>query len=373
MSLIIQNPLDPSTSFLHEAILEACDGAVSGAGAFAFATAAGVRLLMEDKTFNSFLASGNFDLVVGIDAVTNLTALNAISKITGVHPSLNARAFLHEKKGSLFHPKVCWFRHTDGATLITGSGNLTTSGLRANWEAFSVENLSEEQANDLEQSWSDWLSNVEEQLKELDNGEVVEQATANKIIRTKKKTTETTEGADEIQVEAEIEPIVEDIESEGDVFLPDLADQVLIATIPNSGNRWKQANFTRENFENFFGVGLGSHQRVLLYHVSDDGKVGAEESRPVVSVESNNHRLELDAASNLDYPAGDQRPICVFLRVATRTFWYRLLMPGDANYELVSGYLGDNYPAAGNKLPRITVEASTLRALWPEFPLWSAD
>jgi YaaC-like Protein len=106
-----------------------------GGAAFGFATRDGVQLLFGNREFRQFLeATDGFELVVGIDAITNIAALDKISALAT--QGLRARAFWHQRQPLLFHPKVSWFRRVRGMTLVVGSGNLTPGGLRSNWEAF---------------------------------------------------------------------------------------------------------------------------------------------------------------------------------------------------------------------------------------------
>lgn len=65
MPLYLQDPNDPKSAYLLEALLEACDGAISGGGAFAFASTQGVNLVLADKAFRKFSKNGNFELIVG--------------------------------------------------------------------------------------------------------------------------------------------------------------------------------------------------------------------------------------------------------------------------------------------------------------------
>src|SRR3989344_707374 len=59
---------------LHEALLQSCDGAVSGGGAFSWASKGGIDLLLCDDTFLPLIQKGQFELIVGTDAVTTPAA-----------------------------------------------------------------------------------------------------------------------------------------------------------------------------------------------------------------------------------------------------------------------------------------------------------
>jgi hypothetical protein len=137
---------------------------------------------------------------------------------------------------------------------------------------------------------------------------------------------------------------------------------VLIAEIPKGGPRWNQANFDLETFRNFFGASPGRTQRVIMTHVDIDGRLGPQEVRPSVSVKSHNYRFELDAAGNLTYPRKG-RPIAVFVRVATRTFRYRLFMPGSQGYQEVNVYLKGHEPGRANRVRRYRTNVGSLGGL----------
>lgn len=116
----------------------ACEHAAGGVGAFAFASAPGVKLLLRDADFSHSLSTSPFDLVVGVDLITDIKALDAISACASDHPNLLPRVFLGSMPGGLFHPKMCWFCHPAGGVCVMGSGNLTPGGLRSNCEAFCI-------------------------------------------------------------------------------------------------------------------------------------------------------------------------------------------------------------------------------------------
>jgi adenine-specific DNA-methyltransferase len=75
VQLYIQDPTDQQAPVLHERILEVCEGALRGAGAFAFVTREGVDLLLKDEVFKRFATRGAFQLIVGVDEVTNVRAI----------------------------------------------------------------------------------------------------------------------------------------------------------------------------------------------------------------------------------------------------------------------------------------------------------
>jgi hypothetical protein len=149
-------------------------------------------------------------------------------------------------------------------------------------------------------------------------------------------------------------------------------DEVLVAEIPRSGDRWAQANFDIETYENFFGAKVGSQRRVMLYHVDEAGDLAPVESRPSVEVASQNYRFELAAASGLPYPAKG-RPIGVFARLSTGQFMYMLLFPGDPGHAEMEQLLATSWAGRQDRMRRLTFEASEVRDAWPECPLWTSE
>jgi len=75
----------------------------------------------------------------------------------------------------------------------------------------------------------------------------------------------------------------------------------------------------------------------------------------------------LQAASGLPYPK-KRRPIGVFVRVATRTFRYRLLMPEDPDYSTVLAILGNRWKGPSNQIRRISINVNELRQGWHDAP-----
>ena len=359
MVLRIQDPKYPTSPSLHESILDSSKTAIRGGGAFSFVSKVGVDLLLKDELFMDFMKGGVFDLIVGIDDITNVRALETLHTLSQEVHNLKVRVFHHDFSGATFHPKFCWFRLRRGGILVAGSGNLTGRGLRGNWEAFTISVLTPNEINELEQQWTDWVQAHLGWLKSPDDQAVLERA---KLNIPKKRIRPVVE-PETIEVEEEVSD-VDDISSD----TPQLSDPVLIAEIPRGGNRWNQANFDLETFRNFFEVQEGITQRILLQHVNDDGTLGNLESRPSVSVRSQNYRFELQAAAGLDYP--DQgRPIAIFLRIATRSFRYKLLMPNDPGHSNMVAFLDDNWDGRGDRLRRIVTNIEALQTYWAASPL----
>ena len=357
--LHFQDPYFSDSYTLHEALIQSCAASIQGKGAYAFASKSGIEILLKDSVFDSLLDRGEYSLIVGIDEITNLASLEALSSIKAAKPNLNVKAFDHSNRGSLFHPKLSYFKNQDyTGNLIVGSGNLTLGGLRRNREAFSLIQLSVDELLRIEQYWNAWLLQSNALLKDIDNIDVIRKATDNQYIRR----TRIRRPDEEVVIEDEI-PIVglDGIEiqhQDGWQFYPD--SEVLIAEIPRSGDRWKQANFDIDTFQNFFGATPGDNsQRILLRNINDDLTLSEIEVRPSVSVVSQNYRFELDAASGLPYP-NDGKPIGVFIKLTTRMFLYHLYMPNQPLYEEFNEWLQTNWTGRGDRMKRITTRVNQI-------------
>lgn len=387
----------------HEAILTAATGDQNvvkyGAGVFAFATSGGISLVFEDEVFRDFLSNNYFTLIVGIDDITNTIAINKLEELKERHhPNLEVKVFSHQNSSSLFHPKFIWFKIGDEIRLIAGSGNLTEKGLRRNREAFTINNFTGDILNDFEEKWNLWINENTENLKDLDDEEVTEKAAENarRFMRSRQIETEPNGGedvstihersGDYTTVEEENEPIdisygvpvgqsseagiaeTEDYEA----WVIEGNPSVLIAEIPKSGNRWEQANFNQAVFQEFFGgiPGVNEERRILLRHIGVMGALEEIEVRPTVSVKSQNFRIELKAAAGLPYPEGDDRPIGIFIKVATRSFIYSLVMPEDLNYNEVIIYLNRSLSRVRNRMRRYLTDVQEFRLNCPNANFW---
>ena len=150
MAFCIQDPTYENSEYLHEALIASCVGAISGGGAYAFASRDGIKLLMEDDNFKEFLNNGSFTLIVGMDDITNVYAIDMLKRMKEKYGNnLTIKAYIHNSKGSTFHPKYSWFETKDGGILVIGSGNLTQRGLRQNREAYAIERLSKNEIEEV--------------------------------------------------------------------------------------------------------------------------------------------------------------------------------------------------------------------------------
>ena len=190
MDFFIQDPLFKKSYTIHEALIKACDGAISGGGAYAFVSIEGVKLFIEDEIFVKLAKNGRFKLIVGVDDITSEKVLHRLDEIRKLYGgNLEIYAFLHDTKGSLFHPKFSWFKNENGGALVLGSGNLTGKGLRLNREAFNYTEVSNMGIKEIEDYWNEWLTHNSKFLLPVDDEKVLQKARENaqKFTRLKKK------------------------------------------------------------------------------------------------------------------------------------------------------------------------------------------
>jgi hypothetical protein len=355
--LYIQDFLFSQSYSTHEALINSCSASIQGYGAYAFASESGVDILFNDKEFDALLERGTYSMVVGIDEITNVKCLDLLGEIQHTKANFSVQAFCHNNNGSLFHPKLSFFKNEEGqGSLIVGSGNLTLGGLRRNREAFGVIELSDEEFTRMERYWQSWLHESANNLKEIDDVEVVAKARKN-IYTTKPQKKE--------QPEVELEDIIEEESQEVEISIAEgwsyTADsKVLLAEIPRSGDRWKQANFDIQTFQTFFGATPGDNsQRILLRNLNEDTSLSSIEVRPSVSVKSQNYRFELDAASGLLYPTNG-KPIGIFIQLTTRMFLYHLFMPNHTLYTEINTWMAENWAGRADRMKRIVATAAEL-------------
>ncbi len=358
--LVMQDPTDEQSTYLLESLLDVFGSADTVAGAFAFASAAGVRLLTDDFSFKNVARQHRVDLVVGIDAVTNCDAINTLAAVAKEHPKVKVRAFLNPRRSALFHPKVCWTKHRNGGCLIAGSGNLTEGGLLGNWEAYAISRLNSREIGQVEGAWNSWTRRHSAYLLPLDSPQVRRAAAANNVMAPE---------GDLPMLIASRTPHARRGKTLTRESLLDTAE-ALVAEIPRSDNRWNQANFHKEDFEGFFGARPG--RLSVFRHVKANGRLAAyERKRPPVKVRSHNFRFELAAAAGIPYPdPGAGRPIGVFIRVATRAFLYRLILPSDKEYGAVSVLLEKHVGKSRPRMRTLRITVAELRRKWPNAPFW---
>lgn len=409
--LYIQDPSFENSKYLHETLLAECVGCVVGAGAYAFATKDGINLLFEDDNFKRFLGQGTYTLVVGTDDITNEHSINALIDLKKKYQThLQIKAYVHNGKGSTFHPKISWFQKENGGSLVVGSGNLTQKGLRHNREMYNLVHYNEQDMEKVVSEWNRWYSHSSPFLFDIEDPIVMTKAklntektrvisvvktTINKtksaqdveesliglyqtqpkdIKKNKRKDTQRSDDHNKEQVPVQVIPIITDVEYDIDASYWKINNKssVLIAEIPRNGSRWKQANFDMDTFESYFGATCGENgeYRILLKNVNADGSMNETEIRPSVSVSSSNYRFELEAANGLDYPDGGNRPIAIFAKVSRRDFIYMLLMPGQENYNEIITFIGETKPRSA-RMRRLQYVAKDVVDRIPTLAIWN--
>ena len=134
---------------------------------------------------------------------------------------------------------------------------------------------------------------------------------------------------------------------------------VLVAEIPGPG-RWSQASFSKKVFSEFFGGGA-----IDLTYINTQGTLVHQTTAPIKK-KSVNFCYELGAAAGLDYPNKDDgRPIGVFLRLETKMFQYRLVMPSDPAHTILVAFLANNRKESARQMRRVITDLPTLLSVWP--------
>lgn len=368
--LCIQDPEYENSFLLNEALLEACEDACYGAGTYAFVSAEGIDLLMNNAIFETFIKKGTYTLIIGMDDITNSNTLEAVKRFQAKYKKLVVKAFMHNTKSSIYHPKFSWFRNNEGGYLVTGSGNLTQKGLRRNREAFILEKLTTDQMDEIEIQWKEWMNVCKDFLFDLDDPCVVERARKN---REKQIITAKGRKISERDIKKEIieRRKNEETKDENGAWEFNETALVLLAEIPIGRNRklkkWCQANFNIETLKSFFGTEPNQKYEVVLRCITNEGLMLDIEKRPVISKKSTNYCFELTPPKDTLYPE-DGRPIVVFIKLAVRTFLYMIIMPNDLYHEQLSSKLDQNRIRA-DRMARHQLLVKDLMKICRELPI----
>lgn len=415
MTLMIQDPAFSNSMKLGEALIDASKIGIEGAGAFAFVEENGINLFLEDPAFIAYISKYKFQLIIGTDSITDPKAVKKLRDYCQKHKNLNVYAYIHDSRKYLFHPKICWFKTKNGGISIIGSGNLTERGLFHNIEMYSVNDLTNQELLDVESRWNDWIdesissnylfdiddpivdhavnlsatrggkalvtrTNNSTQLPKVLTDLYSHQPKITSIRKSKKvsanKSSQVPKKSSKIisqQVPHALPVKINQIQNS--VWQINDSDRILVAEVPKSGTRWKQVNFDKDSFQNFFGAvpnGMAGTYLILLKEVDNQGNLASTESRPSVSVASHNFRFEVNAATGLPYPNGDKRPLIIFTEVSTRSFLYELIMPGDSRYTEVAKFVS-NWKKTNNQnkaVTRIITDVKDLKPYTPNLGLW---
>ena len=360
----LQDPTNPETVYLFEALVEGFAKAKAARGIFAFASRNGVDALLMDETVRAFLSRGTFDLLVGLDAVTNRPTLERLQELQSEHPRLQVRVFWNRTRG-LFHPKIAHFQRSDGShRIIVGSGNLTPGGLRKNYEAYSLMSVKRGEIAKLA-AWKTFLDHHSGDIRPIDE-EALERASRNIVRGVSRRDVEPDVTAADLPEQGEAEGVEEELTP-----LDASSQPVLIAQIPKAGGdygRWNQAHFNKEIMQQFFQAKPNMNQRIFLTGRQADGRWAVERPRPIVYSKANkNLKIELAARKGEKYPA-EGPPIAIFRELQVRTFQYVILMPGEPGYDAMLE-LTETLSSIGKGKRRVLTDLSRVQQAWPTCPL----
>jgi hypothetical protein len=347
-SLHLQNP-GVDERYAIDVIGDAAQGASHGVALFAFATVSGVELLLEHPAIQHLSATGIFELIVGIDAITNRETLEHLLKAAERRKGLRPRVFWNSTDG-LFHPKLCWFRNRRRDVIIVGSGNLTPRGLRDNFEAFAMLVGNSGALRSLTTDLEAFLESHRANIREID-GHALARASKNTFAK----------------AVAVIEPpptLRQPRRHRNSVA----GSMTLVAELPRGGSRWQQANFDYETARDFFEVEPYSDSLaadLLLNEVDPSGASISQETRRFTFTQSKNLRLHLGAHRGKAYPTSG-RPIAVFRRVKPRHFIYQVLLPGNVGFQALKALLSSQ---SASGIRRMITTGAALRKAWAACPL----
>lgn len=352
-ALSLQDPTAGGENLLH-AISRAARDADSGGGFFAFASFRGIEMLFKDEFLHGLARNRGFELIVGVDSITNEGALDSLAGHSKRLPKFDARVLLH-KTPTLFHPKLCWFAKGDELTLIVGSGNLTPGGLVTNFEAFAVCPLAGAAAVAAKTEIEAFLRRWSPRLLPPDHPDALARAAKN--TGSERSLMKKMAAADEFP---------------SSTPAPKARALVLVAEISKNVDKRTQLDVGIEVFTGFFGAKPeGGH--ILIQPVSSSGNLEEVETpRAIFPTKSRNYRFEAKAGAGRKYPAaGSGRPFGIFVRMPDGIFRYQLLWPAEPGYVEIDSLLTERAGRAKKKRPmrRETITVAELAAAWPASPL----
>lgn len=331
-------------------------------------------------------------VVLGIDQKG--TSKEALEEVLAWN--VDARIF-HTSSKNIFHPKVYLFENRDIFTLIVGSNNLTVPGLVQNIEcSLLIKDTIDPSSvhDDFYRYWKGILDGTETHLYPVTQ-DLIDELFAKKYILSESERAERYDnGGDEVKTagsgtsmfkKAAIQSLPVGFRPQRHVTVKKtkkdkdnhttqsgdtlyVGDEVLLAEIIKSGNRWKQVGFPIGIFEHFFGVELGNKSyKIELMNIAKDGTLGDVEIRQGVSVKSNNHRIELNCNETKgEYPGVDKRPIGIFIKLDNNQFLYQILLFGDSAYNKVKDYLYKESKSPAREGKRAIIHIEALHAIYPE-------
>ena len=314
--------------------------------------------------------------------ILQIHTLNTLHNYCCRHDNLRVRVFLHDTTGSTFHPKFCWFDCGHYGLTVTGSGNLTQKGMQRNREAFEYTRLSIDMLEETKNRWVSWLKNAAPFLKSINDEEVRARAEENasrmrtvqrnRVRRRREVQLAVDFEHHEIDQTDEVTETVAYIDDEIGAWEFDLSSRVLVAEIPRGGrgkSRWKQANFDKDTFQNYFEStpGVQGQLALTLRDVKWDGSLGEIQHRTPGSRPSVNFHIELSVERGTIYP-DEGRVLGVFVKISSRTFLYMLVFPNHFDHNALQMML-DTHRERQDRLVRHTINVAELMSLCSDLPL----
>ena len=359
----------------------------------AFASYGGVSALT--KYIEEGKAKGmKIKVVLGVDQ--KATSKEALEEVLSW--GVDARIY-HTSSNNIFHPKVYLFENRDIFTLIVGSNNLTVPGLVQNIEcSLLIKDTIDPSSvhKDFYRYWKGILDGTETHLYPLtqkliddlykdaiitsdyqrsrryDNGIDENERKKKEAFSFKKAAIQKFPDGFRPQRLVKVKQIKTSKKTTKEVEASVRIDSaILIAEIPKSGSRWKQANFSQDVFENFFGAKKGDNSyKIKLTNIKKDGSLGEVTERQSVTVSSDNYRFELRCdETNQPYPEGDDRPIGLFIKEDAKNFMYQVLMPSEESYKKIKDYLymeTNDQKGRKDQMRRHIADVEAIHALYPE-------
>lgn len=353
MTILFQTPSAGSPQLLTQ-LSQAAHGASAAGAAFAYATKDGIELLFADPAIRLFAESSPFDLIVGLDGITDLRSIGALERATAKFPQLTVSLFLNPQPGRTFHPKIVWFQHGNSGATVTGSGNLTKGGLLRNWEAFSAETHDAASITGLIAQWATWKSDHAADLRDLADQAARDRAVRNRWV------------ARAVRKAAKLPPTMA-AQLIATVVAPTVADDAPFLATELIANRLTQPNIRKIDFQDYFGVPLPEGKDLTLYRVYSDGSFSEPHTTAAFRTAPSNFRFNMQAMKGVVNP-GNTRPVALFERLDPDTFKYLVLLPGDSGYALMQTRLGGPSAGGANSL-RARLTLDELEQIWPDCPL----
>ena len=371
----------------------------------------------ESKIYDSFTCLVAFASYGGVTALTNYIKEGKasgmkIKVVLGVDQKATSKEALeevltwdvdariyHTSSNNIFHPKVYLFENRDIFTLIVGSNNLTVPGLVQNIEcSLLIKDTIDPSSvhDDFYKYWKGILEGTETHLYPLTQ-KLINDLYKDKVITSEEQRSKRYDDGTDKKEKAKKETVTfkkATIQKFPEGFRPKrlvkvkqvkttkkateeveksvrIDNAVLIAEIPKAGNRWKQANFSQDVFEDFFGATKGDNSyKVKLTNIKKDGSLGEVTESQSVTVKSKNYRFELRCdETNLPYPSGNDRPIGLFVKEDAQNYMYQVLMPSDDAYKKIRDYLymeTANQRGRKDLMRRHIADVEAIHALYPE-------